>query len=80
MSGVGFGYGFNLLCPCSWCFEFLGVFFLLELQECSSERGGLDKLPLAGFLLWCQLSLFSLSEGLEFPLFDGGTGALLQSQ
>jgi hypothetical protein len=26
------------------------------------------------------LSLFSLSEGLEFPLFDGGTGALLQSQ
>jgi hypothetical protein len=21
-SGVGFGYGFNLLCPCSWCFKF----------------------------------------------------------
>jgi nitrate reductase NapE component len=23
-SGVVFGYGFNLLCPCNWCFE---VFF-----------------------------------------------------
>jgi hypothetical protein len=28
-------------------------FFLLVLQQCSSERGMLDILPLAGFLLWC---------------------------
>jgi hypothetical protein len=38
---------------------FVCLFFLLELQQCLSERGMLDTLPLAGFLLWCQLPLFS---------------------
>jgi hypothetical protein len=37
----------------------LRVFFLLELQQCSSERGMLDMLYLVGFLLWYQLPPFS---------------------
>jgi hypothetical protein len=74
-SGVGFGYGFNLLCPCSWCFKFFLLF-----QQCSSEMNMLDMLPFVGFLLWWQLPLSSLSEGLEFQIFNRGTGALLQFQ
>jgi hypothetical protein len=38
-------------------------------------------LPFAAFFLWFRLPLFSPSErGLEFPLFDGSAGTLLQSQ
>jgi hypothetical protein len=45
VSVVVIGYGFSLLCPCS-CFEvLLLLFFLLELQQCSSERGMLNKVP-----------------------------------
>jgi hypothetical protein len=50
------GCGFNLLCPFSLYFE---GFFLLELYQCSSERGVQDMLPLVGFLLWCRLPLSS---------------------
>jgi hypothetical protein len=48
----------RVLIPCS---PEIGVFefFLLELQQYSSERGMLDILPLAGFLLCCRLPLFS---------------------
>jgi hypothetical protein len=34
-------------------------FFLLELQQFSSERGMLEMLALAEFLLWYRLPLFS---------------------
>jgi hypothetical protein len=55
------------------------LFFLLELQQCSSESGILDKLPFTEFLLWPIASFLPSVRGLEFLLFDGGTGALLQS-
>jgi hypothetical protein len=53
-SGIDFGYGFN---PCAPVVGILS-FFLLEPQQCSSERDMLDMLPLVG-LLWWQLPLFS---------------------
>jgi hypothetical protein len=59
-SGVVVGYGFNLSWPCNWYFE---DFSLLDLQHYSPEKGMLDMLPFAGFLLWCQLPLFSPQQG-----------------
>jgi hypothetical protein len=43
------------------CVSVVGVlsFFLLELQQYSSERGILDMLPLAGFKSCGRLPLFS---------------------
>jgi hypothetical protein len=60
-SGVILGQGFNPSCPSSWSFE---GFFLLELQQCSLERG---MLPLARF--FGDYSLFCpLSEGAGVPV------------
>lgn len=54
-------------------------FFLLELQECSSERDTLDMLPFSGVLVIVPITSFLPSvRGLEFLLFDGCAGALLQ--
>jgi hypothetical protein len=55
-------------------------FFLLELQQFYTES-------YAGYVIPCRVltvlpitSYFLSVRGLEFPLFDGGTGTLLHSQ
>jgi hypothetical protein len=61
--GVIFDVGFNPLCPYHWGFEF----FPPGAPKVSSERVMLEMLPLAVFLLWCRLPLFSLhQEGWSF--------------
>jgi hypothetical protein len=66
--GVAFGYGFNLLCPCSCCFEF---FFPSGAPAVFLEEG------YAGYVTSCRVlvvpiaSFLSSGKGLEFLLFDG---------
>jgi hypothetical protein len=56
------------------------IFFLLELQPYSSERVILEMVPPCRILVVVQITSFLPSaKGLEFLLFDRGTGALLQS-
>jgi hypothetical protein len=72
-----FGYGFNLLYPCSWCFEF----FPPGTPAVFLRQG------YAGYVTPCRVlvgvaiaSFLPSVRRLEFSLFDGGLGALLQSQ
>jgi hypothetical protein len=47
-------------------------FLLLVLQQCSSERGMLNMLALAMFLLWCTLPFFFPQQGIwsSHPLME----------
>jgi hypothetical protein len=55
-------------------------FFIQDLQQCSSERGILDKLPFSGFIFLVPITSFLSSvKELDFAS-DSGTGALLPSQ
>jgi hypothetical protein len=78
-SGVVLGYGFNILCPCIWCFE---VFFSFSWSSSSVPQRGVCWIccPLQGSGCGADYLFSPFSEGLEFLLFDGDIRALLQSQ
>jgi hypothetical protein len=76
-SRVVFGYGFNLLCPCRWCFEFFfpgapAVFLREGYAGYVTNCRVLVEVPITPFLPSVR--------GLEFLLFDRCSGALLKSQ
>jgi hypothetical protein len=68
-SGVVFGYGFNLLCPCNWCFV---SFFSPGAPAVFLREGYAEYVTACRVLVVALVASFLPSvRGLEFLLFDG---------
>jgi hypothetical protein len=76
----------NLLCPCSWYFEVLGVGFFLFCFVFFCPPGALALFLREEYIEYvtpCRVLVVPIASflpsvrGLEFPLFDEDAGALL---